>query len=234
MKTKTFLAILAFLAISLAGCAGSGKSNDKSEQKENIPMELSEFKDIKLQVPDTAGGKPLMQCVQERQSFREFENRNLSLKHLSEILWVASGINRPEENKRTVPSASAIYPLETYAFLANGVYRYNPQKHELEAFIEGDHRSLTGLKPFVDAAPLTIVFIADFNKYIQSGMPIPADKYLYLAGVEAGCSAQDVYLYCASEGLKSVVHGGAKQKKLLELLNLGENHEFVLAHTVGY
>lgn len=97
MKTKKIILSFTILATSLSGCAGNKKANDHFEQDNQkytlskiIPMELTEFKNIKLQVPDTAGGAPLMQCIQARQSFREFETKNLSLKHLSEILWVAS------------------------------------------------------------------------------------------------------------------------------------------------
>lgn len=236
--------ILTFSAIALVFMVCTGNQSSKENgltrttqvysSKKTTPMKLTEFENIKLLAPDIEGGVPLMQCIKERKSNRDFVPENLSLKHLSEILWVAYGINRPKENKRTVPSASAIYPLDVYAFLSNGIYRYNSQEHVLETVVEGDHRALAGLKPFVKTAPLSIVLIADFNKYAQSGMPIPAEKYLYLAGADAGHSTQNIYLYCASEGLKSVVHGGARDKELFELLELGDNHRFVLAHTVGY
>ena len=106
-------------------------------------MELAAFDTIKLQAPDTLGGKPLMQVILHRKSDRLFEARNLSLKHLSEVLWVANGINRAN-GKRTVPSAMGRYPLQTYAVLANGIYFYNPKKHQLEPVIKGDYRDLAG------------------------------------------------------------------------------------------
>jgi len=84
-------------------------------------MELTKFDTIRLETPDTLGGKPLMTALQNRKSDRQFETKNLSLKHLSEILWAANGINR-KNGKRTVPSAMALYPLQTYALLANGIY----------------------------------------------------------------------------------------------------------------
>ena len=125
----------------------------------NAPMELTTFDTIKLTAPDTLGGKPLMQAIQHRKSDRQFDTRNLSLKHLSEILWVANGINRAN-GKRTVPSAMAQYPLQTYAVLANGIYFYNPQKHQLEPVVKGDYRNLAGKQTFVDTAPLNLLFIA--------------------------------------------------------------------------
>lgn len=239
---KKIILTFSITVIILVGCTGNQSSkqdgliftNEVYTPEKTIPMELTKFENIKLLAPNIEGGASLMKCMQERKTNREFAPENLSLKHLSEILWVANGVNRSEENRRTVPSASAIYPLDTYVFLANGVYLYNPQEHILETVIEGDYRGLTGLKPFVEIAPLSIVLIANFDKYTQSNMPIPADKYLYLAGSDAGHCTQNVYLYCASEGLKSAVRGGAKYKELLEMLKLGESHQFVLAQSVGY
>ena len=193
-------------------------------KRANAPMELITFDTIKLLAPDTLGGKPLMQAISRRKTDREFDSRNLSLKHLSEILWVANGLNRAN-GKRTVPSAMALYPLQTYAVLANGIYFYNPQKHQLEPVVKGDYRELTGLQGFVKNAPLNFLFIAKGKS--------ATDNFLK-AFMDSGYCGQNVYLYCASEGLKCVVRAGAKEAELLKVLNLGANYKFVLAQTVGY
>lgn len=190
----------------------------------NGPMELTTFDTIKLLAPDTLGGKPLMQTISHRKSDRQFDTRNLSLKHLSEILWVANGVNRANR-KRTVPSAMAQYPLQTYAVLANGIYFYNPQKHQLEPVAKGDFRSLAGKQPFVDTAPLNLLFIAKGKS---------ATDNFNMAMMDSGYCGQNVYLYCASEGLKCVVRAGAKEAELLKTMNLGDNYKFILAQTVGY
>lgn len=190
----------------------------------NGPMELTTFDTIKLLAPDTLGGKPLMQTISHRKSDRQFDTRNLSLKHLSEILWVANGVNRAN-GKRTVPSAMAQYPLQTYAVLANGIYFYNPQKHQLEPVAKGDFRSLAGKQPFVDTAPLNLLFIAKGKS---------ATDNFNMAMMDSGYCGQNVYLYCASEGLKCVVRAGAKEAELLKTMNLGDNYKFILAQTVGY
>ena len=190
----------------------------------NAPMELTTFDTIKLLAPDTLGGKPLMQAISHRKSDRQFETRNLSLKHLSEILWVANGINRTN-GKRTVPSAMGLYPLQTYAVLANGIYFYNPKKQQLEPVVKGDYRSLAGKQTFVDTAPLNLLFIAKARN---------ANDNFQMAMMDSGFCGQNVYLYCASEGLKCVVRAGAKEVELLKAMNLGENYKFILAQTVGY
>ncbi|MCL2073048.1 MAG: SagB/ThcOx family dehydrogenase [Marinilabiliaceae bacterium] len=231
MNRVIFMIIVS--AIILSGCCTSGTQESKTEiVKEPVtPMELNSFETIKLQAPNLECGVALMTAAKDRMSFREFEETNLSLKHLSELLWMANGVNR-EDGKRTVPSARALYPLELYAVLANGIYFYDPVEHELQPIVEGDYRNLSGLQPFVDNAPLNLVFIANYEKYIELNMP--ESKWLYLAALDAGHCTQNIYLYCASEGLKSVVRAGAKEEELLEVLKLGENYQFVVAHTVGY
>jgi len=190
----------------------------------NESMVLTTFDTIKLLAPDTLGGKPLMQAISRRKTDRQFDARNLSLKHLSEILWVANGVNRAN-GKRTVPSSQGKYPLQTYAVLSNGIYFYNVVKHQLEPLVKGDFRNLAGKQTFVDTAPLNLLFIAkgktasdNFNASLE----------------DSGYCGQNVYLYCASEGLRTVVRAGAKEVELLKTMNLGENYKFILAQTVGY
>src|ERR1035437_5921079 len=190
----------------------------------NEPMVLTTFDTIKLIAPDTLGGKPLMQAISRRKSDRQFDTRNLSLKHLSEVLWVANGINRAN-GKRTVPSAMGLYPLQTYAVLANGIYFYNPKKQQLEPVVKGDYRSLAGKQTFVDTAPLNLLFIAKARN---------ANDNFQMAMMDSGYCGQNVYLYCASKGLKCVVRAGAKEVELLKAMNLGDNYKFIIAQTVGY
>ena len=189
-----------------------------------VPMVLTTFDTIKLQAPDTLGGKPLMQAISRRKTDRSFDSRNLSLRHLSEILWVANGVNRAK-GKRTVPSAMGLYPLQTYAVLANGIYFYNPLKHQLEPVVKGDFRNLAGTQNFVEVAPLNLLFIAKARN---------ANDNFQSAIMDSGYCGQNVYLYCASEGLRSVVRASAKDVELLKAMNLGSNYKFILAQTVGY
>lgn len=229
MKKVSKLILLSVLAF--VGCNCPQKETKNESKKEFVPMELNSFETIKLLAPDTTKGVALLNAAQNRKSYREFAETNLSLEHLSEILWMANGVNRAD-GKRTVPSARAIYPLDLYAVLSNGIYLYKPETHELQPVVEGDYRNLTGLQPFVEKAPLNLVFIANFEKYEAAN--IPEEKWIYLAALDAGHCAQNVYLYCASEGLKSVVRAGAKEQELIDVLKLNEKNRFIVAHTVGY
>lgn len=213
-----------FLTVAILACTFLSAQTTKKVTPSNASMELTTFDTIRLLAPDTLGGKPLMQAIARRKSDREFKSLNLSLKHLSEVLWVANGINRAN-GKRTVPSSMARYPLQTYAVLANGIYFYNPAKHQLEPVVKGDYRNLAGKQTYVDTAPLNLLFIAK-GKTVGDNF-IPAFE-------DSGYCGQNVYLYCASEGLKCVVRAGAKEAELLKTMNLGDNYKFVIAQTVGY
>jgi len=212
---KQFLFAICMLVASFATAQSS---------KVNSSMVLTTFDTIKLLAPDTLSGKPLMQAIAHRKSDRQFDSRNISLKHLSEILWVTNGINRAN-GKRTVPSAMGLYPLQTYAVLPNGIYFYNPQKHQLEPVVKGDFRSIAGRQTYVDTAPLNILLIAKGKT---------ATDNFSAAMLDSGYCGQNVYLYCASEGLKCVVRAGAKEAELLKAMNLEANYKFILAVTVGY
>jgi len=213
-----FLAFVILVATFVTAQTKTGAEASKAS------MVITTFDTIKLLAPDTLGGMPLMQAISRRKTDRQFDLRNLSLKHLSEILWVANGINRAK-GKRTVPSSMGRYPLQTYAVLANGIYFYNPVKHQLEPLVKGDFRSLAGKQTFVDTAPLNLVFIAKGKTAADNFIPAIEDS---------GYCCQNVYLYCASERLKCVVRAGAKEVELLKAMNLGDNYKFIIAQTVGY
>jgi nitroreductase len=216
--------LLIGLSMLLVTFASAQPTSKQKVNATNSPMELTTFDTIRLLAPDTLAGKPLMQVISRRKTDRQFDSKNLTIKQLSEILWVANGINRAN-GKRVVPSAMAQYPLQTYAVLANGIYFYNPQKHQLEPVSKGDFRNLAGKQTFVDVAPLNLLFIAKARN---------ANDNFQMAMMDSGYCGQNVYLYCASEGLKCVVRGGAKDAELLKAMNLEVGYKFILAQTVGY
>jgi len=190
---------------------------------------FSSFDVIKLKAPDTSGGKPLMVAMKNRKSDREFQQKAVSEKHLSELLWAAYGVNR-DNGKRTVPSARALYPLQVYVVMVEGVYLYNPQKHVLEPVKAGDYRKFCGTQDFVWKAPLNLIYIADYKKLTN----MTDERRVVYAALDAAHCCQNVYLYCASEGLNVVERASVKDKELLKVLELEENYHFVISQTVGY
>jgi hypothetical protein len=149
---------------------------------------------ITLPAPDKSGGKPLMQVLGERRSQREFSPAPLPVPVLSNLLWAAFGVNRPDGH-RTAPSARNWQEVTIYAVMADGVHVYDASRHALRRVSAEDTRAATGNQPFVAGAPLNLVFVADATK--QGDMP-DIDRQLY-SGLDVGVIVQNVYLFCASE-----------------------------------
>jgi SagB-type dehydrogenase family enzyme len=185
---------------------------------------------IKLLAPSLQNDKPLMQAMQERKSSREFDVKELSLQDLSNVLWCANGVNRPDGH-RTAPSAMNKQDIDVYAFLKDGVYLYDATAHELKLVAAGDHRKEAGMQEFVATAPLDLVFVSDLAKFDMAKQP--EDK-IWMAGLDAGHCSQNVYLYCAAANLVAVTRMSVDKPKLAELLKLRPEQTVVLAETVGH
>jgi len=185
---------------------------------------------IKLPPPETAGGMPLMQALKARHSTREFSSKPLPPQVLSNLLWAASGVNRPETGQRTAPSAHDWREIDVYVTTADGAYRYDPPTHTLKRVVAGDIRPLAGVQDFVATAPLNLVYVADLDR--MSGGSAE-DKAFYSA-TDTGFIAQNVYLYCASAGLAVVVRGLVDREALGAALGLKKHQRIILAQSVGY
>jgi nitroreductase len=188
-----------------------------------------DLKPVALPAPQTSGGKPLMQALKERKSTREFSPEKLSPQVLSNLLWAGWGINR-EDGRRTAPSASNRQEIEIYAVTADGVYVYDAKGNALKPVASGDLRKVTGTVPFVAEAPLNLVYVADFSKMGNGD----ENNKNATSNANAGLIAENVYLFCASEGLGAVVRGSVPRAELSKALNLRPDQRIVLAQTVGY
>jgi SagB-type dehydrogenase family enzyme len=189
-----------------------------------------ELKPIKLPAPQTEGGKPLMQVLNERKSMREFSDKELSPQMLSDLLWAAFGINRPDKGGRTAPTAKNMQEIDVYVVKAEGVYIYDAKENVLVPVLAGDIRAVTGEQPFVKDAPVNLVFVADYAK--TGGMDDANQKFY--AATDTGFISENVYLYCASAGLNTVVRGWVNKPALEKVLKLRPDQKVVLAQTVGY
>jgi SagB-type dehydrogenase family enzyme len=185
---------------------------------------------IKLPAPQMSGGKPLMQALKERHSMREFSAKPLSQQVLANLLWAADGVNRADSGKRTAPSARDWREIEIYVATAEGVYRYDPDAHALHAVLARDLRALTGTQDFVATAPVNLVYVADGDRMTGSD----AEHRVLYSAADTGFIAQNVYLFCASEGLATVVRGSVDREPLAKALGLGPHQEIILAQSVGY
>ena len=185
---------------------------------------------VELPGPRTEGGMPLMQALKERHSTREISPDPLAPQVLSDLLWAATGVNRPESGKRTAPSARDWREIDVYVATAEGVYRYDPSAHALRRVVAGDLRALTGTQDFVARAPVNLVYVASLARMTDAGAE---QKRLY-AATDTGFIAQNVYLYCASAGLATVVRGSVDRETLAAALGLAGDQRIILAQSVGY
>ena len=186
-------------------------------------------KPVNLPPPRQDGGMPLMSALNLRRSTREFSGRPLPEQTLSDLLWAAFGINRPSGD-RTAPYWRHIMVIDIYAAMADGVWLYDPKTHALLPHLAADIRTETGLQDFVGVAPLNLVYVAHGERMTDVS---PDDRRLY-ASVDTGFIGQNVYLYCASEGLATVFRGAVDYPKLDKLMNLAEQQFVTFAQTVGY
>jgi nitroreductase len=183
---------------------------------------------VNLPPPKTDGGKPLMQALNERHSTREFATEKLSPQVLSTLLWAAFGVNRTD-GKRTAPSAVNWQEMEIYVTLPEGAYVYDAKANRLNLVAAEDLRAATGSQAFVGTAPLNLVYVADMTKAKTS----PENQAIWVPA-DAGFIAQNVYLFCASEGLVAVVRGMIPRDTLAKQLKLRPEQKIILAQTVGY
>ena len=187
------------------------------------------IKPVDLPAPRTEGGMPLMSALKLRHSTREYSDRPLTSQTLSDLLWSAFGINRPNGD-RTAPYWRHIMVIDVYAAMADGVWLYEPRTHRLLPHLPADIRAQTGLQDFVGTAPVNLLYVAHGERMTDVS---PEDRRLY-ASVDAGFIGQNVYLFCASEGLATVFRGAVDYPKLDRTMKLPDQQFVTFAQTVGY
>jgi SagB-type dehydrogenase family enzyme len=195
----------------------------------SLSMAGQALQPVRLPASQTDGGRPLMQVLKDRKSTREFGPGMLSPQTLSNLLWAAFGINRPDGH-RTAPSAMNWQEVSIYVATAEGVYLYDVKENALRPVVAGDLRAATGTQSFVKDAAVNLVYVSDLSK---TGHAAAADAEMYTAA-DVGFIAQNVYLYCASEGLATVVRGSIDKPALAKALSLRASQKIILAQSVGY
>jgi SagB-type dehydrogenase family enzyme len=213
MKKNLVLFISSFLIMSMIGAAGA-----------------DDLQPIQLLPPQIDGGKPLMQALQKRSTSREFAPDPLPPQVLSNLLWAAYGINRSDVGKRTVPSASNCQEIDLYVSMASGLYLYDAKTNRLEPILNEDIRSLAGKQPFVKTAPVNLIIVADLSRM---GKYSPENQDIY-SHTDAGFIGQNVYLFCASEGLATVFRANIDKPALAKAMKLREDQKILFSQTVGY
>lgn len=173
---------------------------------------------IDLPLPSYKGDISLEEAIVKRRSIRRFENKELTLVEISQLLWAAYGITDKKNNLRSSPSAGAIYPMEIFLVKSDGVFKYLPDEHKLRLInnidIRRDLAKASFNQGFILQAPISIVICAVYSK-IKSRYGERGVRYAHL---EAGHIAQNIQLQSVALGLGSVCVGAFDDKRVLELL----------------
>ncbi|MFW9937922.1 MAG: SagB/ThcOx family dehydrogenase [Candidatus Thorarchaeota archaeon] len=188
--------------------------------------------EIKLPNPIKKGVKSIEECIYERESIRSFQEREIEINKISQILWATQG---KKGDKRTVPSAGATYPLEIYALVKNkGLFHYNLNQHNLELISKDVNCEKLAIaswnQNFICEAYINIIICADYSRttqrYGERGV-----RYVYM---EVGHCAQNIHLEAVALGLASVPIGAFKDKRVKKELNLSENIDPLYIIPIGY
>jgi len=200
-----------------------------------------EAKSIQLSKPDLGSGSSLMQALSKRMSSREFSPDPLPVWVLSNLLWAGFGINRPN-GMRTAPSAMNWQDMDIYVILSDGLYLYDAKASQLRLIAAEDLRAFAGTQDYVKGAPVNLIYVSDWAKmddkvlatYEKMTGRTPDEAKLLFAGAHTGTITQNIYLYCASEGLATVVRAFIDTPALAKAMKLRPDQRITLGQSVGY
>lgn len=217
---------------------------------------------IKLNEPNKTRGLPIMQAFALRASVREWSGKDLSPQDLSDLLWAANGVNRPD-GRRTAPSAMNAQDVDLYVFMKEGGYKYDAASHSLLPIVAGDHRLTVtpprrpGAKPPAkpgekpEAKP-EMAPPAAKPEAKPGPPPTPAPVLLILVtdigkfrmgetemklrfgALDVGIVSENIGVFCAGTGLATRPRASMDTAKIKELLKLTETQYPLLNHPVGY
>ena len=194
-------------------------------------LHAQEIKSVMLPAPDLTRGFPVMKALSLRASAKDFDTISLKLEDISDMLWAANGINRPDLNKRTAPSAMNAQDIDIYVFMKSGVSIYNAPKHCLDHIISGDYRGMVaGRQENFAKAPLFLLLVSDISRFKNGTDSLKA----IWAAEDAGIVSQNISVFCASVGLGTRPRATMDQQKLREILKLKDSQKLILNNPVGF
>jgi nitroreductase len=212
-----------------------------------------ELKTIKLNEPNKKRGLPVMEALSVRASVTEWSDKDVSLQDLSDLLWAANGVNRPEIKKRTASSAMNAQDVDIYVFMKDGVYLYDAFNQALSPVVAGDLRSEIGMAPRggprgapgakpelppgpkpgggqPSPAPIQLMLISDISRF-RGGTP---EVKLEWAAIDTGIVSQNIALFCAATGMATRPRASFSKDKIKSLLKLNDTQYPLLNHPIGY
>lgn len=192
-------------------------------------LTAQDIQPVKLNAPDMSKGTTIMKAFSMRSSVTDVSDQRVSLQDLSDLLYAADGINRPESGKRTAPSAMNSQDIDIYVFLPEGVYLYDPKANILNPVIAGNHLGVIRGRGF-DNATLFLLLVSDISRF-RGGDETTRLGWSYMDG---GIVSENISLFCAGAGLATRPRASMPAEELTRLLKLTPSQHLVLNHPVGY
>ncbi len=210
------------------------------QAKPELYKDYSEATKIELASFEPTAAMSLDESLKRRKSIRDFQDKPISKGQLAYLLWATTGIQRVEDGSefRTVPSAGALYPIETYLVVNNvkglevGIYHYSIRGHLLEQLKQGDFRRQIAAAALGQrmCATASVVFVwsAVFArckwKYGQR-----AYRYIYL---DAGHIAENLALAAVSLNRGSCEIGALYDEQVNAIVGVDGIDESVICMAV--
>lgn len=191
---------------------------------------------------DAIGGATVRQALERRRSTRLYAQDPITDATLLNLLFAANGVNRPEVDRRTAPSWHGAKDVDIYVARANGVTRFDPVAHSLLEVVEQDIRGQTSAEPFVSTAPAVLIYVPDQSKLstaaasfeIGQSRGMVKRQHEIAAHVDTPVVAQNVYLYCAAEGLGTCLVGGTDPAAITVALGLPPQQTVTYVQPFGH
>lgn len=192
---------------------------------------------IQLKAPDMDRQTTMMNAFQKRASSVEWKDTMLSIQDLSDLLWAGNGINRPEESKRTAPSANNAQDIDIYVFLEKGAYLYDAKLNILNPIAEGDFRAeVIGGRPGsvtpTSQPPVLLILVSDISRF--GSRSTDEQQLLKRAGMDAGIVSQNISIFCAGANMVTRPRMSMDSAKIKEVLKLSDTQHPILNNPVGY
>ncbi len=186
---------------------------------------------IALKPPDLGRGFLVMKAFSLRGSASKFDTNDLSLKDLSDLLWAADGVNRPDNGKRTAPSSMNSQDIDIYVVMKSGVYIYNAKKEDLELAADGDYRKLAAGRQanFADA-PVFCLLVSDISRFRSGDDSMKMSQ----AAEDAGIVSENISIFCAGSGLATRPRVTMDRDELKKVLKLKDSQYLLLNNPVSY
>lgn len=199
-------------------------------------LQAQDLAPIRLNSPNLDRTATMMAAFQNRASSVDWAATKLSTQDLSDLLWAGNGVNRPEESKRTAPSAINAQDIDIYVFLEEGAYLYNARENILQPIAKGDFKAeAVGPRPGsvtpASQPPVLLVLVSDISRFSRIA---DEEGRLKMAAMDAGIVSQNIAIFCAGADMVTRPRASMDIAKIKEILKLSDTQHPVLNNPVGY